>query len=95
LTSPPILGALTPDGTFSVSVDASGEDLGMALEQNQNGTDRVIAYASRTLTPSEHNYCTTRRKIMAVVFALKKFRHYLMGRHFVVKTDHASLQWLH
>lgn len=94
LTSPPILGAPTPDGTFSVCVDASGEGLGVVVEQNQNGIDRVIAYASRTLTPSERNYCTTRREILAVVFALKKFRHYLLGRHFVVKTDHASLQWL-
>lgn len=94
LTTTPILSAPTPNGVFSVSVDASGEGLGVVVEQKQNDVNRVIAYASRTLTASERNYCTTRRELLAVVFALKKFRHYLLGRHFIVKTDHASLQWL-
>ena len=94
LISPPILGAPTPNGVFCVSVDASGTGLGVVLEQSQDGCDRVIAYASRTLTPSERNYSTTKRELLSVIFALKKFRHYLLGRHFILKTDHASLQWL-
>ena len=94
LTSAPILSAPTRDGTYSVSVDASTQGLGVVVEQSQNGCDRVIAYASRTLTASEKGYCTTRLEVLGVVYALKKFRHYLLGRRFTIKTDHASLQWI-
>jgi len=86
--------APTPNGVFRVSVDASETGLGVVLEQSQDGCDRVIAYASRTLTSSERNYCTTKRELLSVIFALKKFRHYLLGRHFILRTDHASLKWL-
>jgi len=60
----------------------------------QGGVERVIAYASRTLTQQERAYCVTRKELLAVVYGLKKFRPYLMGRHFVVRTDHSAIQWL-
>jgi hypothetical protein len=54
----------------------------------------VISYASKTLTPSEKNYCVTRRELLAVVTFVRKFRHYLYGKKFTVRTDHRCLQWL-
>jgi len=54
----------------------------------------VIAYASQTFSREERNYCTTKRELLAVIKMMEKFRHYLWGRHFVVRTDHGSLRWL-
>ena len=54
----------------------------------------MIAYASRVLSSSERNYSVIQRECLAVVYALKQFRHYLLGRHFIVLTDHAPLLWL-
>ena len=75
---------------FQLQADASGVGVGAVLEQNGH----VIAYASRVLSTAERNYSVIQRECLAVVYALKQFRHYLLGRHFIVLTDHAPLQWL-
>ena len=54
----------------------------------------MIAYASCSLTSSEHNYSVIQRECLAIVFGLKQFRHYLLGKSFRLYTDHAPLQWL-
>ena len=54
----------------------------------------MIAYASRALTSPEKQYSTIQWECLAVVYALKQFRHYLLGQHFQLVTDHAPLQWL-
>ena len=54
----------------------------------------MVAYASRTLSPSERNYSVIQRECLAIIFALKQFRHYLLGHKFSLLTDHAPLQWL-
>jgi len=64
------------------------------LSQKQGGIERVIAYASRTMTKSELHYQTTRTELLAVVYGLKQFGHYLLGRHFIIRTDHAALSWM-
>ena len=64
------------------------------LSQVQDGVERVIAYASRTLSPAEQNYCVTQKEMLSVVFFSKYFRHYLSGRHCTIRTDHSSLRWL-
>ena len=53
-----------------------------------------MAYASRALTQPEKNYSVIQRECLAVVYATKQFRHYLLGRPFQLYTDHAPLQWL-
>jgi len=55
---------------------------------------RVVAYYSHVLSCPEHNYCITRRELLAVVVVLLHFRPYLYGQSFLLRTDHASLAWL-
>ncbi len=94
LTTSPLLAYPDHSGKFFLDTDASGTGIGAVLSQEQGGHERVIAYASRTLTKAERNYCVTRRELLAVVFYVRYFRPYLYGRHFTIRTDHGSLRWL-
>ena len=69
---------------FILLTDASATGIGAILEQNEH----VVAYASRTLSASKkRNYSVIQRECLAIVFALKQFRHYLLGCHFKLVTD--------
>ena len=99
LTTAPVLAYPSfkdiTENPFNLQTDASATDLGVVLTQNQSGHERVIAYASRTLTSAERNYTVTERECLAVVWGIRKFREFLEGFHFKVITDHSSLKWLH
>ena len=96
LTRTPILAYPDMLGEeFILDTDASGFAIGAVLSQVQEGQERVIAYASRTLSEEEQRYCTTRRELLAVVTFVKHFRPYLRARHFLLRTDHGPLTWLH
>ena len=84
----------TDDDLFTLDVDASDRGIGAVLSQQQGGEERVIAYASRVLSRTERNYCCTRRELLAVVFFVRHYKPYLLGRKFLVRTDHAALTWL-
>ena len=60
----------------------------------QDGEERPIAFASKSLSSSQTNYCTTMRELLAVVYFVKYWHHYLWGKKFVLRTDHSSLTWL-
>eukprot|EP00731_Ephydatia_muelleri_P003473 Em0001g3473a len=75
---------------FQHLTDASALGLGAVLEQGGH----VIAYASRILTKAEANYSVIQRECLAVVYGIRQFRHYLLGRSFQLWTDHKPLQWL-
>lgn len=94
LITAPILGYPHPKSTYILDTDASLDGVGAVLSQQQNGTEKVIAYFSKTLGPAEKNYCVTRKELLAIVKAVKHFRPYLYGRQFLLRTDHASLIWL-
>ena len=94
LTSAPLLTCPSGEGKFILGTDASDCGIGCVFSQEQSGEERVIAYYSRTLSRPERNYCVTRKELLAVVVAIAQFHHYLYGRRFVVRSDHASLQWL-
>ncbi|KAM2019863.1 hypothetical protein ACFX1T_022614 [Malus domestica] len=74
--------------------DASDYALGAVLGQRKNKQPHVIYYASRTLNDAQLNYSTTEKELLAVVFALDKFRSYLIGTKVIVFTDHAALKYL-
>lgn len=67
----------------------------MVLTQNLSGQERVISYASRTLTSAASNYTVTEGGCLDIVSGMKKFREFLEGFHFKVITDHSSLKWLY
>ena len=63
-------------------------------QKQHDGSECVIAYASRVLSKPERRYCVTRKELLAVVYFIKYFRPYLLGKPFVLRTDHGSLTWL-
>ena len=84
------------EGTYILDTNASNVGLGAVLSQEQDGQEVVFAYASRTLSRAERNYMydVTRRELLAVVYGMKVYRQYLLGRHFMIRTDHSALQSL-
>jgi hypothetical protein len=94
LVSAPILSTSQDVGVYVLDVDASDIAVGAVLQQEQNGLLRVIGYASRTFNHCERKYCITRKELAAVIFGLKQYRQYLLGRHFVIRSDHAALTYL-
>ncbi|GBM68306.1 Transposon Ty3-I Gag-Pol polyprotein [Araneus ventricosus] len=94
LTSSPILTYPRTDKEFILDTDASNEGIGAVLSQNTGNEERVIAYFSKSLGKPERNYCVTRKELLAIVKSIEHFHHYLYGRKFLLRTDHASLRWL-
>jgi hypothetical protein len=80
---------------FNVHGDASSIALGAVLAQPGAGyIDHPIEFAGRKLSTSEINYTTTKREGLAMVYALQKFRHYLLGGNFKMFTNHLALKYL-
>ncbi|CAN6560284.1 unnamed protein product [Malus baccata var. baccata] len=79
---------------FELMCDASDYALGAALGQRKDKQPHVIYYASRALNDAQLNYSTTEKELLAVVFALHKFRSYLLGTKVIIYTDHAALKYL-
>ena len=90
MTSAPVLTIPSGNDEMVVYTDACGTGLGAVLMQK----DKVVAYASRQLKPHERNYPTHDLELAAIVFALKMWRHYLLGVRFELFTDHKSLKYL-
>lgn len=94
LISERVLAHYNPDYVTIVTSDAGPAGLGAVISQRQqNGEERVIAYASRSLSKAERNYAQIQKEAVAIVFAIKKFHHYLYGRSvpFILRTDHKPL----
>ncbi|KAG2761153.1 hypothetical protein Pcac1_g26902 [Phytophthora cactorum] len=91
LTEAPILAVADQDRPFHVVCDSSDFAIGCALMQHDHeGRDHVVYYQSRQLKPAERNYPVHDKEILAMKYALAKFRVYLLGSGpFVVYTDHA------
>jgi len=95
LTTPPIL--TYPDYTkpFILHTDASMNGLGAVLYQEVNGKDRVVAYASRSISKAERNYAVHKLEFLALKWAItKKFSDYLYGNQFIVFTDNNPLTYV-
>ncbi|KAM2522525.1 hypothetical protein PS1_029455 [Malus domestica] len=94
LTSAPIIVPLDWSLPFELMCDASDYALGAVLGQRKDKQPHVIYYASRALNDAQSNYSTTEKELLAVVFALDKFRSYLIRTKVIVYTDHAALKYL-
>ncbi|CAI5711096.1 unnamed protein product [Peronospora effusa] len=94
LMQSPVLAIADQDRPFHVVCDASDFAIGCALMQyDTDGAERVVCYQSRQLQPAERNYPVHDKELLAMKYALAKFRVYLLGdRPFIVYTDHASLR---
>jgi hypothetical protein len=95
LSTTPILTFPNWSMDFHVHIDASNIALGVILVQPGEGNiDHPIYFSSQKLSQAKHNYTITEREGLAMVYALQKFRHYLLGGHFKFFTDHSSLKYL-
>ncbi|CAI5674590.1 unnamed protein product [Oreochromis niloticus] len=87
LTSPPVLQYYDMHKPVTLTCDASQHGLGAACLQD----DKPVAYASRTLTPTERRYAQIEKELLAVVFACYRFYDYIYGKPVVIETDHQPL----
>lgn len=94
LINAPILQYPNFEKEFILTTDASQFAIGSILSQGIPGQDLPVAYASRTLNKAEQAYSTTEKELLSIVWAVKHFRPYLLGREFKIFTDHQPLTWL-
>jgi len=94
LTSAPIIQPPNWSVPFEIMCDASDYAVGAVLGQRVAKIPHVIYYASKTLSDAQLNYSTTEKELLAVVFALEKFRSYLIGFKVIIFSDHAALRYL-
>ena len=94
LIGPDIMAFPLDQGDYILDTDASNFGIGAVLSQIQDGKERVIAYASRTMSRAEKNYCVTDKELLALRYFVEYFRHHLLGRQFTVRTDHQAIKWL-
>jgi hypothetical protein len=93
IAASPVL--ILPDSSkpFVVHTDASGFAIGAVLQQDQGSGLQPIAYLSKKMLDAETRYPVHEQELLAIIHAIKTWRHYLMGAKFTVMTDHRSLQY--
>ena len=91
LTSTPVLRSPDPTAPFRVETDSSGFAIGAVLLQKHGRHWHPVAYLSRKMNQAERSYPIQEQELLALVYALKKWRHYLFGHPVQAYTDHESL----
>ena len=94
LVSAPIVVAPDWDLPFELMCDVSDDAIGAVLGQKSERIFLVIYYASRTLNDAQLNYATTKKELLAIIFAFYKFRPYLIGNKVIVPTNHSAIKYL-
>ncbi|KFD49838.1 hypothetical protein M513_09305 [Trichuris suis] len=91
LTAGSVLAHFDGSKPLLLACDASDYGLGAVLSQMEAGQEKVVAYASRTMSKTERNYAQIDKEALALMYGVKKFHQYLFGRHFTALTDHKPL----
>ena len=95
LCSAPVLVSPDFNRPFILQTDASDRGVGAVLSQyNDAGLDHLVAYFSHKLLPREERYSITEKECLAIKLGVKAFKVYLLGKPFIVQTDHRALEWL-
>ena len=94
LTTTPIVRSPNRQLPFEIMCDASDLAIGEVLGQREDGKPYVVYYASKALNEAQRNYTTTEKELLTVVYALDKFRAYLVGSDIVIFIDHSALKYL-
>jgi hypothetical protein len=94
LVEPTVLQQPDYDKTFILETDACNTGLGAILTQEFEGQERPIAYASRMLIGAEKNYSISEKECLGAIYGMEKFKYYLYGREFILRTDHKALERL-
>jgi hypothetical protein len=94
MSTGPILILPDPKLPYVVATDASGYAIGAMLGQDQGKGVQPIAFLSKKMLPAEKNYPVHEQELLAIICALKEWRHYLHGARFKVITDHRSLRYI-
>ena len=92
LVSARILVHYDPELPLRMAADASAYGVGAVISHvYEDGSERPIAFASHTLTPSERNYAQVEKEGLSLIFGVTRFHQYLYGRPFQMITDHQPL----
>lgn len=94
LTTTPIIRPPSWGTPFEIMCDVSDYAVGAVLGQHIDKLPHIIYYASQTLNDTQLNYLTTEKELLVVVFALDKFRSYLLVSKVIIYSDHAALKYL-
>ena len=100
ITSDSVMAYPMAEGLFILDTDASSTGIGAVLsqvqwnEELQKDVERPVTFASKTLNKAQRRYCVTRREMLAVVFFSQYFKHFLLGRSFLIRVDHSALRWM-
>ena len=79
---------------FYIHTDASNHAIGVILGQKLDSIKHAIYYISKNIQGAEYNYTITEKELLAIIYALNKFRHYVIGYQIFVYTDHSAIKYL-
>ena len=74
--------------------DANDYAMGVVLEQRTEKIFKAIYYANKTFNETQENYLTTKKEMLAMVFACEKSMPYILGSNVIIHTDHATIKYL-